>query len=343
MTASENNPSPILVTGGAGYIGTHALVSLIEAGFQPVVLDNFCNSSPDSLTAVKNITGSSFHTVNADVRNWETIRDLFHNWSFSAVMHFAGLKSVNESVSNPLRYYDANIAGTINLLKAMRDTGVDTMVFSSSATVYAPSGNMPVTEDSPTGPINPYGETKLAIENLLASLAKAQPRFKAAVLRYFNPAGAHPSGLIGENPSGPPENLVPYVSEVAAGIRDHVTIFGNTYNTRDGTGIRDYIHVQDLADGHISALKTLSERTGMHTWNLGTGKGYSVMDVLQTYENVSGRTIPYEIGNARAGDVAECWADTSKAGSDLGWKAERGLDKIIEDHWNWQCHITQKE
>ena len=336
MTAS------ILVTGGAGYIGTHTALALLQAGYTVVVLDNLSNSSPQALDRVAQIAGRATRLVQGDVRDTALLQRLFAEHDFSAVLHFAGLKAVGESVREPLRYYDNNVAGTLALCRAMQDAGVFTLVFSSSATVYGDPAHMPISEATPTGqPTNPYGRTKLIAEELTADLAAADARWRVAVLRYFNPVGAHPSGLIGEDPGGIPNNLLPYISKVAVGQLPELAVFGNDYPTPDGTGVRDYIHVVDLAEGHLAALAALQTRSGWNVWNLGTGQGYSVLEMLQSFEAASGRRVPYRIAPRRPGDIAQCWADPTKARQELGWQAQRGLAEMMADAWRWQAGNPQ--
>lgn len=330
----------VLVTGGAGYIGSHTLVELLSAGYTPVVLDNFSNSQPLVLKRVAEITGVMVDCIEGDVRDVNLIRAILEKYDFLGVIHFAGLKAVGESTRLPLLYHDNNVAGTVSLLKAMDAAGVRRLIFSSSATVYGMAAVSPIAEDSPLSAINPYGQTKLLCEMILRDLISAKSEkdsdWQVSVLRYFNPAGAHVSGLIGESPSGLPNNLMPYVSRVAGGTSEGVQVFGDDYDTSDGTGVRDYIHVQDLAAGHVSALKYLLEKQQSFTVNLGTGVGYSVLDVIRTYAKVSGRPIPYRVVERRAGDVAVCFADATRAESLMGWKASRGLETMCQDAWRWQ-------
>ena len=327
----------ILVTGGAGYIGSHATVALLDAGFEVIVLDNLCNSSAESLRRVEQITGVTPTFIKGDIRDENLLDDIFHKHTIIAVLHFAGLKAVGESVQKPLDYYDNNLAGSLALCQAMSRAKIFNLVFSSSATVYGERELMPIREDTPTGfPTNPYGRSKLMVEDLLRDLANSDPRWNIALLRYFNPVGAHDSGLIGENPRGIPNNLLPYISKVAVGTLPELSIFGSDYSTPDGTGVRDYIHVVDLADGHLKALQALATHPGANVWNLGTGTGYSVLDIIKAFEKTSGKTIKYHIAPRRPGDIAECWADPSKAARDLGWKAERNLQQIMADTWRWQ-------
>ncbi len=330
------NPS-ILVTGGAGYIGSHTTLTLLQAGRDVVVLDNLCNSSPESLACVAQIAGKAPRFVQGDVRDTAMLRSVFASQPIGAVLHFAGLKSVGESVQQPLAYYDNNVAGTLQLCQAMAEAGVYQLVFSSSATVYGEPARMPISEACPTGvPTNPYGRSKLMVEEVLQDLAQSDARWRIAVLRYFNPVGAHSSGLIGEDPNGIPNNLLPYISQVAVGKLKALSVFGNDYPTPDGTGVRDYIHVVDLAQGHLRALQAIGRQPGLGVWNLGTGRGYSVLEMVRAFEQASGRPVPYQVVPRRPGDIAECWADPAKALRDLGWKAERGLEEMMADAWRWQ-------
>jgi UDP-glucose 4-epimerase len=327
----------VLVTGGAGYIGSHACVELMQAGHEVVVLDNLCNSYAAVLERIAAIVGRAPEFTRSDVRDTGAMRDLFARHRFDAVIHFAGLKAVGESVEQPLEYYDNNVQGALSLCRAMAEAGVGTLVFSSSATVYGNASSMPIREDAPLGPTNPYGHSKWMVERILNDLAASNPdRWRIALLRYFNPVGAHSSGLIGEDPQGIPNNLMPNIAQVAAGIRDKVRVFGSDYPTRDGTGVRDYIHVVDLARGHLSALDALRRNRRGFTVNLGTGRGISVLEAIRAFERSSGRAIPVEKVARRAGDVAECYADPSLAESLLGWKAQLGLDEICRDMWRWQ-------
>jgi UDP-glucose 4-epimerase len=327
----------ILVTGGAGYIGSHTTLSLLKAGFDVVVLDNLSNSSAESLSRVAKIAEPSATFVQGDIRDSALLERLLTEHSVSAVLHFAGLKAVGESVSLPLRYYDNNVHGSQALLQAMSNAGVFSIVFSSSATVYGEPAQMPISEDCPVGkPTNPYGRSKLMVEDILRDLAVSDPRWRIAILRYFNPVGAHESGLIGEDPNGIPNNLLPYIAQVAVGKLPELAVFGNDYPTHDGTGVRDYIHVVDLAEGHLSALDALETRSGAHVWNLGTGQGYSVLDMVRAFEDASGKPVPYRIAPRRPGDIATCYADPTKAARELGWKAKRGLSEMMRDAWRWQ-------
>ena len=327
----------ILVTGGAGYIGSHTTLALLQAGFEVVVLDNLCNSSAKSLERVTEIAGRAPTFICGDVRDRAQLDRLFAEHPISAVLHFAGLKAVGESVADPLRYYDVNVCGAVTLCQAMQAAGVFSLVFSSSATVYGDPTRVPIDEDQPVGqPANPYGRSKLMVEQILADLAAANGAWRVALLRYFNPVGAHESGRIGEDPSGIPNNLLPYIAQVAVGKLAELTVFGDDYPTPDGTGVRDYIHVVDLADGHLRALQALHARPGVHVWNLGTGTGTSVLQMLQAFEQASGRMVPYRIAPRRAGDVATCYANPAKAERELGWKATRGLEQMMRDTWRWQ-------
>lgn len=327
----------ILVTGGAGYIGSHTTLSLLRAGLDVVVLDNLSNGSAESLKRTAHIAAREPVFVCGDLRNRDFLNRIFTEHQIDAVLHFAGLKAVGESVAQPLQYIDNNVHGTQVLLQAMTDAGVFKLVFSSSATVYGAAAVMPVKESFPLGrAASPYGRTKLIVEDMLCDLTASDSRWRVAILRYFNPIGAHESGLIGEDPNGVPNNLLPYITQVAIGRLDYLLVFGNDYDTLDGTCVRDYIHVMDLAEGHLCALSALEVTGGVHVWNLGTGRGYSVLQVLQAFEQASGRRVPYKIGHRRAGDVAICYADPSKAQRELGWKAERGLPEMMRDAWRWQ-------
>jgi UDP-glucose 4-epimerase len=326
----------LIVTGGAGYIGSHTVIELLEAGHEVVVLDNLCNSNEISLARVEQITSKSATLVNGDIRNRRLLDSLFRDHRIDAVIHFAGLKAVGESSRMPLEYYDNNVSGTITLCQAMRDAGVFRMVFSSSATVYGAEGRPPYVETMQRGQAsNPYGATKAMVEQVLTDLANADKRWSMALLRYFNPIGAHHSGLIGEDPKGIPNNLLPFITQVAVGKLPELSIFGNDYTTPDGTCIRDYLHVVDLAIGHFKALEAL-ERPGVQTYNLGTGKGFSVLEVVRAFEAVSGRTIPFHFAPRREGDLPAFWADAEKAERELDWRAERGLEEMMRDAWRWQ-------
>lgn len=327
----------VLVTGGAGYIGSHTILSLLEDGYEVVVLDNLCNASREPLRRVECLAGRELAFIEGDVRDRTLLDRLFSEYSVSAVIHFAGLKAVGESVHQPLAYYENNVAGTVTLCKAMQSAGVTRLVFSSSATVYGDGHPMPLHEGLTTGtPTNPYGRSKLMVEELLRDLAASDNRWSVALLRYFNPVGAHHSGQIGEDPLGVPNNLLPFVAQVAVGRRKCLAVYGSDYHTPDGTGVRDYIHVMDLAEGHLCALSGLADGSGARTWNLGTGQGHSVFEVVKAFEQASGQLVPYRIEPRRPGDVAECWADASLAECELGWKAKRSLDDMMQDTWRWQ-------
>ncbi len=328
----------VLVTGGTGYIGSHTCIQLLEAGHTPVVLDNLCNSKKAVLSKIKLVTGYEPEFVQGDIRDKQVLVNLLKQHDIEAVIHFAGLKAVGESVEKPLEYYDNNVNGTLALVDAMREVGVKTLIFSSSATVYGDPASVPITEDFPTSATNPYGRSKLMVEECLTDFQKANPDWSITLLRYFNPVGAHQSGELGEDPQGIPNNLMPYVSQVAVGRREFVSVFGNDYPTKDGTGVRDYIHVVDLADGHLAALDKVGSKQGLHVYNLGTGNGYSVLDMIHAFEKVSEQEIPFKFVDRRAGDIAECWADPSKAQNELGWQATRTLDVMIQDSWRWQSN-----
>lgn len=327
----------ILVTGGAGYIGSHTVAVLLDAEYEVLVLDNLSNSSFESLRRVEKICGRSLEFLCGDVRDSNLLNKIFNENDIKAVIHFAGLKSVGESVSNPLKYHQNNVEGSINLLRAMSDAGIRKFVFSSSATVYGDPKTVPIDELALVGDVtNPYGRTKLVVEQILGDVAMSDPRWQIAVLRYFNPVGAHESGLIGEDPQGLPNNLLPFISQVAVGRLEHLSVFGADYPTHDGTGVRDYIHVMDLAEGHLKALEALNRIEGAEVWNLGTGRGYSVIEVIRAFENASGKSVNYEIVGRRGGDIAECWANPTKAERELGWVATRDLDQMMRDCWRWQ-------
>lgn len=326
----------VLVTGGAGFIGSHTVASLVEAGHEPVIVDNMANADRAMLESLAELTGREVEFHEADIRDEESMGSIVAS-GFEACIHFAALKAVGESVAHPLRYYDNNVAGTISLLQALAGSEVRALVFSSSATVYGDGHQPPLKEDMPLGSAaNPYGWTKIMMEQVLQDVQHATPDLSVSLLRYFNPVGAHPSGLIGELPSGTPSNLMPYVAQVADGRLPEVQVFGDNYPTPDGTGVRDYIHVVDLAEGHLTALEALSDRPGVHVYNLGTGTGHSVLEVVQAYREVSGREIPYRVVERRPGDVAASWADVSKAEQELGWVARRDLAEMCADSWNWQ-------
>ena len=326
----------VLITGGAGFIGSHTCVELLQAGEDIVVVDNFINSKPAAVEAVKTITGKDFPFYEVDLLDEEGLERVFAENQIDCVIHFAGLKAVGESCRMPLEYYDNNIYGTLVLLETMRAHNVKKIVFSSSATVYGTPEKLPLTETSRTGgTTNPYGSTKYYLEGILTDLWKADNEWNVILLRYFNPVGAHASGMIGEDPKGIPNNLMPYVAQVASGKLKKINIFGNDYPTKDGTGVRDYIHVVDLARGHVAAIEKLTS-AGVHVYNLGTGVGYSVLDMVHAFEKACGKQLPYEICPRRPGDIAECYADPSKAAKDLGWKAENGIEEMCRDQWNWQ-------
>ena len=326
----------ILVTGGAGYIGSHTCVELLNKGYDVVVVDNLSNSSSESLERVKEITGKEpvFYKIN--ILEKENLQTVFKNHTINTVIHFAGLKAVGESTEIPLKYYHNNITGTLILLELMQEYNVNNIVFSSSATVYGDPASLPITEDFPTTTTNPYGSTKLFIEEILKDLYKSDNTWNIALLRYFNPVGAHESGKIGEDPNDIPNNLMPYISQVAIGKLKELSVFGNDYSTHDGTGVRDYIHVVDLARGHIAALSKLDETPGLVIYNLGTGKGYSVLELVNAFEKITGRKVPYKIVQRRPGDIAACYANPGKAAKELNWKTQFGIDEIVRDTWNWQ-------
>lgn len=326
----------VLVTGGAGYIGSHTVVELSNSGWDVVVLDNLSNSSDESLRRVERITGRAVPFVRADIRDEAALDEVLRSRRFDAAIHFAGLKAVGESVSDPLAYYDNNVAGSTTLLRALARADVRRIVFSSSATVYGDPQSVPIDEDAATGPTNPYGRTKWMIERMLQDLAASDPKWSVAILRYFNPVGAHESGLIGEDPSGTPNNLMPFVSQVAVGRRPALQVFGGDWPTSDGTGVRDYIHVVDLARGHLAALGRLLSQPEVFTVNLGTGTGCSVLEVVRAFEHASGRPVPYRIVERRAGDVALCYADPRRAERLLGWRAQHDLQRMCADAWRWQ-------
>lgn len=325
----------ILVTGGTGYIGSHTCVDFIEKGQEVVIMDNLCNSKIEVLDYIEKITGIRPKFYECDLLDKEGMKKIFDENPIDTVIHFAGLKAVGESVAKPIEYYKNNITGTLNLIEEMRDHNCFRLVFSSSATVYGKPKSVPIKEDFPLSTTNPYGTTKLYIEQILKDLCVADNRFSVVLLRYFNPIGAHASGLIGDNPNGIPNNLMPYVTRVAKGVLPHLNVFGNDYETADGTGVRDFIHVLDLAAGHYAALKAL-ENPGVSIYNLGTGNGISVLDIINTFERVTGIKIPYQIAPRRPGDIAECYADASKAEFELGWKATRGLDEMCASAWNFE-------
>jgi UDP-glucose 4-epimerase len=326
----------VLVTGGAGYIGSHTCLELLQADHEVLVVDNLCNSKEESLRRVGRIAGREPELVRLDLRDLEAVRGVFRRRRFDAVIHFAGLKAVGESTSMPLEYYDNNIGGTISLCRSMAEAGVKSIVFSSSATVYGDPASLPIREQFPTSATNPYGRSKLFIEQILRDLHLADRAWNVRLLRYFNPVGAHPSGAIGEDPSGIPNNLMPYIAQVAVGKLPGLRVYGDDYDTPDGTGVRDYIHVVDLARGHLKALETLSEAPGVRTYNLGTGRGYSVLEIVRAFERASGRAIPYEVVERRPGDIATCYADPTLAREELDWAAELDVDDMVRDVWRWQ-------
>ena len=327
----------ILVTGGAGYIGSHTCVELLNAGFDVTVFDNFCNSQPEALARVERITGKKPTLIEGDLRDRGALVGALQHSGATAVIHFAGLKAVGESVQNPLDYYDNNVVGTLRLLEAMTEFAVKTLVFSSSATVYGDPQRLPLKEDHPLSTTNPYGQTKLVIEEMLRDLYRSDPAWHISILRYFNPVGAHASGLIGEDPQGTPNNLLPFVAQVAVGRREFLNVWGNDYTTPDGTGVRDYIHVVDLALGHLKALEWLQKHSECQAINLGTGVGYSVLDMVSAFEQASGKSVPFKVGPRRAGDIAACYADPARALALLGWSAERDMQAMCTDAWRWQC------
>lgn len=326
----------VLVTGGAGYIGSHAAVELLNNGYEIVVLDNLSNSQMESIRRVKELTGKEFPFYSYDLLDKEALDQLFSNYQFDSVMHFAGLKAVGESVEIPLTYYHNNITGTLNLCEVMAKYDVKKLVFSSSATVYGNPDRVPIDESFPLSATNPYGRTKLMIEEILRDLYVSDSSWRIALLRYFNPIGAHESGRIGENPNGIPNNLMPYITQVAIGKREKLSVFGNDYDTHDGTGVRDFIHVVDLVKGHLKALEYLDGNQGVETFNLGTGTGYSVLDLVNAFSSVSSKEIPYEFTERRQGDIGICYANPEKAAKLLGWRAEKGLQEMCQDSWKWQ-------
>ncbi|MCM3308641.1 UDP-glucose 4-epimerase GalE [Priestia megaterium] len=326
----------ILVTGGAGYIGSHTCIELLNSGYEIIVVDNFSNSKPEALKRVSELTKKSFKSYNVDLLDQVTLEKVFFENHIESVIHFAGLKAVGESVETPLRYYHNNITGTVVLCELMQKYNVKKLVFSSSATVYGTPKYVPITEDFSLQSINPYGRTKLMIEEILRDLHLSDDNWSIALLRYFNPIGAHESGRIGEDPNGIPNNLMPYITQVAIGKRENLNIFGKDYNTHDGTGVRDYVHVVDLAKGHLKALEKIINSTGIDAFNLGTGIGYSVLDVVKIYENVTSRKIPYNFTHRRSGDIDKCYADPTKANKELGWKASKNLEDMCRDSWRWQ-------
>lgn len=326
----------ILVTGGAGYIGSHTTVELLNAGYDVVVLDNLSNSKEEALNRVKRITQKEFKFYKKDLNILKDVKEVFEKEKIDAVIHFAGLKAVGESVKLPLMYYKNNINGTLNLIQAMKDSNVKNIVFSSSATVYGVPKQVPIKEDFPLGATNPYGRTKLFIEQILGDVYNSDKEFNIVLLRYFNPIGAHKSGIIGEDPNGIPNNLMPFITQVAVGKLPELMVYGNDYDTPDGTGVRDYIHVTDLAIGHIKAIDKIMQNCGLKVYNLGTGRGYSVLEVINAFKEANGIDIPYRITERRSGDIATCYADPSLAEKELGWQAELGITEMCADSWNWQ-------
>jgi UDP-glucose 4-epimerase len=324
-----------------GYIGSHTCIQMIEAGMTPVILDNLYNSKPTVLERIKKVCGVTPVFIEADIRDKASLVDAMKTHNIEAVIHFAGLKAVGESVEKPLEYYDNNVNGTLVLVDAMRDAGVKSIVFSSSATVYGDPATVPITEDFPTSATNPYGRSKLMVEECLTDFQKANPDWSITLLRYFNPVGSHPTGELGEDPQGIPNNLMPFVSQVAVGRREFLSVFGSDYPTKDGTGVRDYIHVMDLSDGHVAALDKVGNKAGLHIYNLGTGNGYSVLEMVKAFEAASGKPVPFKLVDRRPGDIAECWADPSKAANELGWKAGRTLEEMTGDTWRWQSNNPQ--
>lgn len=333
----------ILLTGGAGFIGSHTIVELDNAGYEVVVVDNFVNSKKESLERVAQIIGKQVPYYKADIRDREALETVFSEHQFDAVIHFAGLKAVGESVAKPLEYYENNMSGTFVLLDVMRTHGCKNIIFSSSATVYGDPAIIPITEECPKGQCtNPYGQTKSMLEEVLKDVQRADTEWNVVLLRYFNPIGAHASGLIGENPNGIPNNLMPYITQTAIGIRKELGVFGNDYDTPDGTGVRDYIHVVDLALGHVAALKAIERKCGLAVYNLGTGHGYSVLDVVKAFEKANGLHVPYKIMPRRPGDIATCYCDPSKAMQELGWEAKYGIEDMCRDSWRFQCNVSEE-
>ncbi|MCE7586803.1 UDP-glucose 4-epimerase GalE [Vibrio fluvialis] len=332
----------VLITGGMGYIGSHTCVQMIAAGMTPIMVDNLCNAKAEVLNRIEALTGVRPAFYQGDIRDEAFLDSVFAKHDVQAVIHFAGLKAVGESVSKPIEYYDNNVNGTLVLVRSMRKAGVKSLVFSSSATVYGDPQTVPITETSPTGATtNPYGRSKYMVEQCLSDLVVAEPEWSITLLRYFNPVGAHPSGTMGEDPQGIPNNLMPFIAQVAVGRREKLAVFGNDYATPDGTGVRDYIHVMDLADGHIAALQVVGTQAGLHIYNLGTGKGSSVLDMVNAFSQACGKAVPYEICPRRPGDIAECWASTEKAQRELGWQAKLSLADMTADTWRWQSNNPQ--
>lgn len=332
----------ILLTGGAGYIGSHMLCELLEANHDVIILDNLSNSNVEAIKRVESLTNKTCTFIEGDIRDRQLLDDIFSKHTIHSVLHFAGLKAVGESSEKPLMYFENNITGSLVLLEAMRAAKVKKIVFSSSATVYGDPEQLPITEGCPTTmPTNPYGYTKLAVEQMMMQLVQSDPAWSVAALRYFNPVGAHESGMIGEDPQGIPNNLLPYIAQVSVGRRDKLSVYGGDYDTHDGTGVRDYIHVVDLAKGHLCALDYIADKTGYFVWNLGTGNGFSVLDMVKAFEKASGRDIPYQVVDRREGDIAACFADPQKAAVELGWTTQKNIDDMMEDTWRWQSQNPQ--
>ncbi|MBD1573577.1 UDP-glucose 4-epimerase GalE [Vibrio sp. S17_S38] len=328
----------VLVTGGMGYIGSHTCIQMIGAGMTPIIFDNLYNSKSSVLDRIEEVSGQRPIFIEGDVRDKSALDKVFSQYDIESVIHFAGLKAVGESVSMPLEYYDNNVNGSYVLVSAMRDAGVKSLIFSSSATVYGDPASTPILENFPTSATNPYGRSKLIVEECLTDFQQANPDWSITLLRYFNPVGSHPSGRLGEDPQGIPNNLMPFVSQVAVGRREFLSVFGSDYPTIDGTGVRDYIHVMDLADGHLAALKHVGKKSNLHIYNLGTGKGNSVLEMVVAFEKASGKSIPYKLVDRRPGDIAECWADPAKAKVELNWVATRTLNDMTQDTWRWQSN-----
>jgi len=327
----------ILLTGGAGYIGSHMMLELLKANYKVVVLDNLSNSSLEAIRRVEKLANSTCIFIEGDVRDANCLDSLFAKYSIDAVLHFAALKAVGESTENPLLYFDNNISGNLQLLQSMQHFGITKLVFSSSATVYGEPEKLPIAEDCPMSmPANPYGYTKMVVEQMLMQLVESNPAWSVAALRYFNPVGAHESGLIGEDPNGIPNNLLPYIAQVAVGKRQKLSVYGDDYTTHDGTGVRDYIHVMDLVRGHLCALYYITNKVGYFVWNLGSGKGHSVLDMVTAFEQASGKSVPYQIVERRSGDIASCYADATKAFDELGWSTEKTIEDMMQDTWRWQ-------
>lgn len=331
----------VLVTGGMGYIGSHTCIQMIQAGMTPVIVDNLYNSKASVLDRIEKISGCHPVFIHSDIRDKARLMSIMAEHKIESVIHFAGLKAVGESVQKPLEYYDNNVNGTLVLVSAMREVGVKSLIFSSSATVYGDPASVPITEQFPTSATNPYGRSKLMVEECLHDFQRANPDWSITLLRYFNPVGSHPSGELGEDPQGIPNNLMPFISQVAVGRRECLSIFGSDYPTKDGTGVRDYIHVMDLADGHIAALQKVGIQSGLHIYNLGTGQGYSVLEMVKAFETANQCQIPYQLVARRPGDIAECWADPTKAQKELNWQATRTLQEMAQDTWRWQSQNPQ--